>query len=74
MLEKDKLRDFNIKELTLLHNLEKNLLTADSVDIYIDITCCDENKLCKAKVRIRVLSIQFQTQRDRLSGEREPLR
>ncbi len=47
MLEKNKLRDFNIKELTLLHNLEKNLLTADSVDIYIDITCCDENKLCK---------------------------
>ena len=35
MLEKNKLRDFNIKELTLLHNLEKNLLTADSVDIYI---------------------------------------
>lgn len=28
----------------------------------------------KAKVRIRVFSIQFQTQRDRLSGEREPLR
>ena len=48
MLEKNKLRDFNIKELTLLHNLEKNLLTADSVDIYIDITCCDENKLCKS--------------------------
>ena len=48
MLEKNKLRDFNIKELTLLHNLEKNLLTADSVDIYIDSTCCDENNLCKA--------------------------
>ena len=48
MLEKNKLRDFNIKELTLLHNLEKNLLTADSVDIYIDITCCYVNKLCKA--------------------------
>lgn len=48
MLEKNKLREFNLKELTLLHNLEKNLLTADSVDIYIDTTCCDENKLCKA--------------------------
>lgn len=48
MLEKNKLKELNIKELTVIHNLEKNLLSENTeVSIYIDPLSCDKDKIIK---------------------------